>query len=218
MSRSSVFEWACVPAAPADASYASMNARTLTSILHILYPVLLRLHKTLLFFISPHSASSWCHLHARSYIGGSDILEVIEKLSCRSGWFVKPVHALIHPATSPHKKDIKQEIPEERRQRWGQWKKGEAEKVKDIKREREREHGQGRCFNSKEKQGQKRQTGRTDRRELREKKFDTSGLSSENITIPVSATIRSDICARKDCFCGFSFFLFFHHFQPRCHG
>lgn len=29
--------------------------------------------------------------------------EVIEKLSCRSGWFVGPVHALIHPAAPPHK-------------------------------------------------------------------------------------------------------------------
>lgn len=33
----------------------------------------------------------------------NSIGEVIEKLSCRSGWFVGPVHALIHPAALPHK-------------------------------------------------------------------------------------------------------------------
>lgn len=40
---------------------------------------------------------------------------VIEKLSCGSGWFVGPVHALIHPAALPHKRNIKQAIPEERK-------------------------------------------------------------------------------------------------------
>lgn len=33
----------------------------------------------------------------------NSIGEVIEKLSCRSEWFVGPVHALIHPAALPHK-------------------------------------------------------------------------------------------------------------------
>lgn len=37
------------------------------------------------------------------YVGGNRIGKVIEKLSCRSGWFVEPVHALIHPAAPPHK-------------------------------------------------------------------------------------------------------------------
>ncbi|KAK2918028.1 hypothetical protein Q8A73_004774 [Channa argus] len=45
----------------------------------------------------------------------NSIGEVIEKLSCRSRWFVGPVHALIHPAAPPHKQNIKQATPEERK-------------------------------------------------------------------------------------------------------
>lgn len=96
MSRSSVSEWACVPAGPADTQYASTpNARTPTGILHTLYAALLRLHKiqisslngsfhpTLLFSISPPVFPLSVIPRARIYIGGSDIVEVIEKLSCR---------------------------------------------------------------------------------------------------------------------------------------
>lgn len=43
------------------------------------------------------------HHRACIYVGGKRIGKVIEKLSCRSGWFVEPVHALIHPAALPHK-------------------------------------------------------------------------------------------------------------------
>lgn len=134
MSHSSVFEWACIPAGPTD----TLNTRTPTCTLHTFYAALLRLHKiqisslnvcfhpTLLCSVSP-----LVHPCARIYIGRNDIVEVIEKLSCRSGWFVEPVRALIHPAASPHKKNIKQAIPEERRQRRGRW--------KERQRERERE-------------------------------------------------------------------------------
>lgn len=45
----------------------------------------------------------WLSPRACIYVGGNRIGKVIEKLSCRSGWFVEPVHALIHPAAPPHK-------------------------------------------------------------------------------------------------------------------
>lgn len=70
-------------------------------------------------------------------------MEVIEKLFCRSGWFVEPVRALIHPAASPHKKNIKQVIPEERRQRGG------GERGREIKGERVREWTQKMCQQQK---------------------------------------------------------------------
>lgn len=70
-------------------------------------------------------------------------MEGIEKLSCRSGWFVEPVRALIHPTSSPHKKNIKQAM-EERRRRWGRW--GETERQTEA----ERDSGHRRCVNSNE--------------------------------------------------------------------
>lgn len=91
-----------------------------------------------MFVFFPHFIISqlayWRCPHACTYIWGSGIVEVIEKLPWRCGWFVQPGQALIHPAASPHKKNIKQGIPEERRRRRGRW--GEAERQSEAERER----------------------------------------------------------------------------------
>lgn len=63
--------------------------------------VLIPLYYFHFFLFPPPSSvalSSCLYLYRWNSIG-----EVIEKLSCRSGWFVGPVHALIHPAALPHK-------------------------------------------------------------------------------------------------------------------
>lgn len=49
---------------------------------------------------------------------------------------MEPVRTLIHPAASPHKKNIKQAIPEERRQRRGGWREKEGERESERERER----------------------------------------------------------------------------------
>lgn len=81
--------------------------------------------------------ASWRCPCTRIYIGGSGIVEVIEKLSCRSGWFVESGQVLIHSAASLHK-NIKQGIPEERRQRQEWW--GETERQSEAERERNWTH------------------------------------------------------------------------------
>lgn len=127
--------------------------------------------------------ASWRCPRARIYIGGSGIVEVIEKLSCRSGWFVESGQALIHPAASPHK-NIKQGIPEERRQRQEWW--GETERQSEA--ERERGTGHIRHVNSKE-QGLKMGLGTEYREKSSLEKSDTSGTSPNNTTISALHTL-----------------------------
>lgn len=121
--------------------------------------------------------TSWHCPRACIYIGGSGIVEVIEKLPCRSGWFVESGQVSIHPAASPHK-NIKQGIPEERRQRQEWW--GETERQSEA--ERERGTGHIRHINSKE-QGLKMGVGTEYREKSSLEKSDTSVASQNNTTI-----------------------------------
>lgn len=116
-------------------------------------------------------------------------MEVIEKLPWRCGWFVQPGQALIHPAASPHKKNIKQGFPEERRWRWGWW--GETERESEAEREREWTQ---KTVNSKAQQGLTQEGDKQKREKSSER---NNAKQHNNVCTPAAAKLRSRICPSK---------------------
>ena len=115
MSHCSVFELACVPNSLQELDMLKLNGGGKCNSLVLAYSTFFAqkiIHCPYLFvFIlyyfhhhlhpqPPCSVTLFLCLYLYRW---NSIGEVIEKLSCRSGWFVGPVHALIHPAALPHK-------------------------------------------------------------------------------------------------------------------
>lgn len=124
--------------------------------------VLIPLYYFHFFLFPPPSSvalSSCLYLYRWNSIG-----EVIEKLSCRSGWFVGPVHALIHPAALPHKQNIKQAIPEERKREGREGGRGKRHREKEMWREEGKKSKKGETSGLK-KNGERENRGRRLERE-----------------------------------------------------